>query len=58
MGAQNVDFDIWMKDLRIVAIEQFGFDEAAINCISSERFRQYYDEGLTPHEAWKKEVID
>lgn len=53
-----MDFEKWIHELKRVSVEVFGFDENFVDNFDLEIFTKYYNQGLTPTEAWKQEVIN
>lgn len=53
MNNETLTFDEWMKQLDEVA-EANGFKRVPMMSWEVEEWRELYDEGLTPKQAWKE----
>lgn len=52
------DFEAWMKEIKRIAKEELDWSKRAIESIdetAQQSWRDYFDEGLTPREAWQEE---
>lgn len=49
-------FEAWLKELKRIAKEKLGWSKRAIKSIDEVAMREFYfDEGMTPMEAWEEE---
>ncbi len=56
MTNQTTSFDTWMDQVVRFAKDELGWSKTALASIrNSEGWQEYFDEGLTPKEAWTEE---
>ena len=50
-------YEAWFRELKRIAKDELGWTKRALASIETTKsaMREYYDEGLTPDEAWEEE---
>jgi hypothetical protein len=54
-SAQAPRYDAWFDEVMRFAKEELNWSAKAIASIDRVAWREYFDEGLTPKEAWQEE---
>lgn len=48
-------FDEWMQEVKRIA-ELMGWGKTAIDSIDEEAWKEYFNDGLSPSQAWSEEL--
>ncbi len=55
-GDRITNFDTWMDEVVRFAKDELGWSKKALASIrNSEGWEEYFEEGLTPKQAWSEE---